>query len=365
MHTFDRGTSNGEGFPPFLFISLTHACNLQCRGCWARPNPPPAELSWEDANRIIADAKSQGSRFFGLLGGEPLLYENLFHLMAAHPDCYFQVFTNGTLMTQEVAERMRTLGNVTPLISVEGLEEVSDLRRGGREVYARTMEALHWARRSRLFFGVATSVCRSNWNDLVAERFLEDLVERGAHYLWYYIYRPVGPDPAPELCLSAEEIVALRQFMVDCRSRFPLLLLDAYWDGQGRAVCPAAMGISLHINPSGDIEPCPPIQFSRQNLAEGQHLEPLVRESSFLREFKSFAAAKTRGCILLEDPAALREFVMSHEARDTTGRNTGLQELGEMNPQPGHHQPGREIPERGFVYRWAKRKWFFGFGAYG
>jgi len=365
MRDFERRSKTGECFPPFLFLSLTHACNLRCQGCWARPAPPPAELSLEDADRVIEAAKRRGCRFFGLLGGEPLLYEKLFRLIERHPDCYFQVFTNGTLLTREAAERMRELRNVTPLISVEGLEEVSDLRRGGRDVYAKTMEALRWARQSRLFFGVATSVCRSNWSDLVADRFLEDLIDRGVHYLWYYIYRPVGPDPAPELCLSADEIVELRRFMVEARSRLPLLLLDAYWDDQGRAVCPAAMGISLHINPTGDIEPCPPIQFSKDNLADGPSVERLVTESSFLREFRTFAVKTTRGCVLLEDPSALRRFVISEKARDTTGRGTGLQELGEMATRPGHHQPGREIPEKSAVYRWAKRKWFFGFGAYG
>jgi ribose 5-phosphate isomerase A len=46
-----------------------------------------------------------------------------------HPDCYFQVFTNGHFITDEVAAKLRKLGNVTPLISVEGTEIISDERR--------------------------------------------------------------------------------------------------------------------------------------------------------------------------------------------------------------------------------------------
>ena len=52
-----------------------------------------------------------------------------------HSDCYFQLFTNGTLLTPEVAETLRQCANVTPLISFEGDEQVADVRRGGKDVF--------------------------------------------------------------------------------------------------------------------------------------------------------------------------------------------------------------------------------------
>ena len=71
-------------------------------------------------NRMIDEAKAMGNSFFGLLGGEPFMHPELFEIIAAHPQCYFQVFTNGQFITDQVAKEMRKLGNVTPLISVEG-----------------------------------------------------------------------------------------------------------------------------------------------------------------------------------------------------------------------------------------------------
>ena len=52
-------------------------------------------------------------------------------LLERHADAYFQLFTNGHFLSAEVAERLRRMGNVTPLISVEGLAVESD-RRSGR-----------------------------------------------------------------------------------------------------------------------------------------------------------------------------------------------------------------------------------------
>jgi MoaA/NifB/PqqE/SkfB family radical SAM enzyme len=226
------------------------------------------------------------------------------------------------------------------------------------------MNALAACRKQRLITGVATSVCASNFDDLVSAAFIDRLVGAGVLYLWYYIYRPAGARPCPELALTGSQIDGLRRFIVNERGRRPIALIDAYWDHLGRAVCPAAMGISHHINPRGDIEPCPPIQFAKDTAGDGTRMAGVFDTSSFLRHFRQ-AAARNRGCILLENPRGLSAFLRAEGARDTSGRNVGLAELEQASAHAGHNMPGMEIPERNFFYRFAKRKWFFGFGAYG
>ena len=53
-------------------------------------------------NRLISEAKAMGNSFFGILGGEPFMHPELLEILGAHPDCYFQVFTNGQFITDEV-----------------------------------------------------------------------------------------------------------------------------------------------------------------------------------------------------------------------------------------------------------------------
>ena len=362
---FERRVKRGEYFPAFLFLSVTDQCNLSCQGCWMTPADPPRELDLDTLDNVIRESNRQGGYFFGILGGEPLLYPDLFELFERHPDCYFLLFTNGLLLTERVAATLRRLGNVSPLISVEGRERVSDERRGGTDVFARSMKALHHCREQRLVTGVATSVCRSNIGDLASEAFVRELAGLGVHYLWYYIYRPAGPRPTPELALSAKQILELRRFIVDIRTTAPLLVVDAYWDHEGNALCPAAVGIGYHIGPAGDVEVCPPIQFACDNIGGGKGAHETIGGSEFLAGFRTMASERTRGCILLEQPGALRAFTEMQGARDTSGRGTGLAELAAMAPCASHHQPGQEIPEKSMAYRLAKKYWFFGFGAYG
>ena len=365
VEAFERRRKKGVYVPAFLFISVTNACNLRCQGCWVTPSNPALELDLATLDNIVRSSKEQGSHFFGILGGEPLLHAGLFELMARHPDCYFLLFTNGTLITESVAARMRAVGNVSPLISVEGLEAVSDERRGGVNVYGRTLEGLGHCRRQRLMTGVATSVCQSNFRELVSERFLKDLIARGVHYVWYYIYRPVGPNPCPELKLTPEQVVDLRRFMVEVRTKLPIIVVDAYWDHEGRALCPAATGVGHHISPEGWVAPCPPLQLAGENVGDGTGLGRRLAESTFLREFRELAAGTTRGCVIMERPDLLKALMAKTGVRDSSGRGTMEAELAALMPCTSHHLPGREIPEKSWAYRFAKKHWFFGFGAYG
>ncbi len=358
-----RRIRRGEYFPPFLFISIISSCQLRCQGCWVDVAAPTQKLSLEELNRIVSDAKAHGNAYFGVLGGEPFLHPQLLDLFAAHPDCYFQVFTNGQLITDEIARALRRLGNVTPLISIEGSEIVSDERRGRIRVLNRTLAGLEACRRQRLLIGVATSVCQTNL-DLVSEAWLRRLIAMGVHYAWFHTYRVVGPKPSPHLALHPEQVLAVRRFIVEMRARLPIAIVDAYWDDRGEALCPMATGISHHIGPAGDIEPCPVLQFATGNVRDRASIYETMTQSAFLREFRETAARTTHGCIVLERPDLVRELVHRHGARDTTQRGTALAEFEAMTPRRSQHIPGAEIPEEHWAYRFAKKHWFFGFGAY-
>ena len=125
-----------------------------------------------------------------------------------------------------------------------------------------------------------------------------------------------------------------------------------------------ATGISHHISPRGEIEPCPIIQLATENIGDNGGIYDLMTRSAFIRDFRETAARHTRGCIVLERPDLMRELVQKHGARDTTARRTVVAELEAMAPRSSQWQPGEEIPERHWVYRLAKKYWFNDFGAY-
>lgn len=352
-------------FPAFLMLSVTNQCNLKCQGCWVEQTCPAQQLSRKQIQGIIDTAAKYQSKFFGILGGEPLLHSDLFTIFQNNPSAYFLLFTNGTTLTQTNCDKLSKLGNVSPLISIEGLETESRIRRGRDDTFARSVRGLESLAKAGLFTGVAASINQRNFDELVSEEYLRFLEEKGARYIWYYVYRPCGSDPEPQIALREEQVLQLRQFMVDQRLKSKIIIVDAYWDADGNAVCPGDMGLSHHIAPNGAVELCPVIQFTGQYLNEdASNLEDIFQKNDFLQDLRDFSSKAGRSCVYMESPDQLANFLREHQALDSSNRNA-VEELAKCQSLPGHGVKGKQIPEKSRLYRLAKKYYFFGFGAYG
>ena len=364
VQKFKRRLKRGRTFPPFLYVSVINSCNLRCQGCWVDVAHKQQTIAPADLHKLINDARAMGNVFFGIVGGEPFMHPQLLEVLAQHPDCYFQIFTNGHFITPEKAKEMRRLGNITPLISVEGSEIVSDVRRGRSGVLSKSMEGIQNCLAEKLFTGVCTSVCKTNIDDLVTAKWVDRLIEMGVFYTWFHVYRPMGPDACSDLCLSAEEQLRIRRFVVETRASKPIIIVDAYADHAGAALCPAATGISHHINPWGGVEPCPIVQFTTDNIHDAGKTLAEKLDSPYLRDFRELAQATTRGCIVLERPDLLEQLIDRHSAKDGTVRGTARSELAAMQVRTSQYNPENAIPEKSWAYWIAKKLFFNDFGVY-
>jgi len=364
LAAYRRRVERGELFPPFLFLALTNACNLRCRGCWIKSDGPRYELSPDDIDAIITAGKRQESYFYTLLGGEPMLYPGLWDIFQRHKDCYFQIITNGTFFSEENAERIRLAGNISPLVSIDGLQANNDQRRG-EGVFASAVAGMARLKKRKILFGVATTVTGRNMDEVPSDRYVRECIDRGAIYLWYYVYRPVGADPSPEFCVEREQMIELRRRLLSLRRKHPIILIDTYWNAAGEAVCPAALGMGFHIGPQGSIEPCPPLSVACETIRDnGGDLFTTINQSALLRGFQDFVNERTRGCVILEHPQQLAEFFRNQPIKDYSGRDM-LSEIDAGISRTSHHLPGEEMPEDYWVYRFLKNQLFFGMGGYG
>ena len=117
--------------PWLILMDPTSACNLHCTGCWAAEYGHKLNLTYEEMDSIITQGKELGIYFYMYTGGEPLVRKkDIIRLCEKHYDCEFHAFTNGTLVDDEFCEEMRRVGNLSLSISLEGFEEVNDMRRG-------------------------------------------------------------------------------------------------------------------------------------------------------------------------------------------------------------------------------------------
>jgi len=112
--------------PPFIMIfSPTWQCNLKCAGCYTLGYQRHPGLSRDLVMRILDECEELGIYFITVLGGEPFMYPHLFDMVEAHPNIFWQIYTNGTLMDREKAQRLAELGNAAVDLPVNGKADFS------------------------------------------------------------------------------------------------------------------------------------------------------------------------------------------------------------------------------------------------
>jgi len=201
---------HGAKPPMFLLISPSKACNLRCIGCYADSDGKEKKLNWETFDRLVTEAKTLwGSHFFAISGGEPLAYRSegkgILDIAEKHPDCFFIMYTNGTLIDNPVAKRMAELGNLTPAISLEGWREKTDARRG-TGVFDKAVAAMGRLRKAGVLFGVSITPTRQNAEEILSDAFIDFCFqEQGALYGFMFQYMPIGRSITLDLMPTPEQ----------------------------------------------------------------------------------------------------------------------------------------------------------------
>ena len=102
-----RRLKQGKFFPPYLYISIINSCNLRCQGCWVDVAAKQHKIEVDAMNRMINEAKADGQFVFRICSvANRSCTKSCSMILEAHPDAYFQVFTNGHFITDEVAKRV-------------------------------------------------------------------------------------------------------------------------------------------------------------------------------------------------------------------------------------------------------------------
>lgn len=65
-----------------------------------------------------------------MAGDEPFLLPKLLDLCSEFKERCFIIFTNGTSIRENDFERLKHLSNIVIIVSMEGSQEATDLRRG-------------------------------------------------------------------------------------------------------------------------------------------------------------------------------------------------------------------------------------------
>ena len=302
---------DGLDVPPFLICSIATACNLHCKGCYARANGITADsaegqkksLQPDQWKAIFEESASLGINFALLAGGEPMMRRDILERVAEVEDMVFPIFTNGTLIGHSYIEFLKQHLNMIPVISIEGLEDATDRRRGDG-MYRRAMLSVETLHREELFFGTSITVTTENFESVTSDAFVDKLRSLGCKLIIYVEYVPTEPG-TEYLALSEADLRKMEDVQDHQAECFKDMIIISFpGDEKFLGGCLAAGRGFFHIGPDGSAEPCPFSPFSDSSVVEtgvkGALASPLFRK---LREAHLVGGEHTGGCALYEHRA--------------------------------------------------------------
>ncbi|UCH77718.1 MAG: radical SAM protein [Candidatus Coatesbacteria bacterium] len=310
--------------PTLLVLSPTMRCNITCTGCYAAQYSKKYEMEPELIDRIFTEAKEMGIHLIVISGGEPLFHPDMLDLIEKHSDIGFQMYTNGTLIDEKMAKRIGKMGNLVPCISLEGLKEETDKRRGDG-VFEKCSEAFDHMRKEGICFGFSATCTRYNLDAITSPEFIDFVERKGCTLGWYFTYIPIGREPDTSLMPTPAQRYTMGARIRRIRETRTVFAADFWNDGPHVDGCIMGGKRYFHINVHGDVEPCVFAQFTVDNVRD----KPLVEclRSDFFRQFRNrqpFSKDLRRPCAIIDNPEVLRECVKLGHARPSYDANLKL-----------------------------------------
>jgi len=267
----------GEMPPSFIVFSPTQKCNLRCIGCYAASGVDTgATIPYPLVDRVISEVHDLfGGRFITISGGEPFIYKSegktLLDIYKKYADMFFLVYTNGTVINKEVAQKLAGSANVTPAISVEGFEKETDQRRGAG-TFKKIIRAFGHLRETGVPFGISVTATSKNTNVLLGDEFYDFYFkEQGASYMWQFQLMPIGRGKDElDLMVNPEKRLKLYRKWEKLLSEKRYCLAD-FWNSGVLARGCIAYGRSggyAYVDWHGNVTPCAFIPYYVDNIYE-------------------------------------------------------------------------------------------------
>ena len=350
-----------KGFmaPDTYVVEPTNVCNLKCPGCYASSEHTGSELPYQVLEQIDDEMKEIGVTLTTISGGEPFIAQKkdrVITRLAGHNkkknESGFLVYTNGTLIDEEIAKRLGDLGNIWPAISVEGFAESTQRRRGDK-IVEQIKRAKDHLNKYGVMYGFSATVTRLNAEEIASDRFFDERISERDNFGYFFIYQPIGRTVDADLMVTGEQRyqVGKKVMEMQIENGVPLFLGDFWNYGPFVEGCIAAGRCYFHIMADGTISPCVFSPFGVAHLNEIESFSKFPEFTNGNKRFKNIQDALTnqetlvfyreqqdkikdrfRPCVLIDHPDYAREIFSQKHCFETNntpadylrGRTAGI-----------------------------------------
>lgn len=246
-------------------FELTSRCNLSCRMCYVRhPAGDRAlrtrELSASAWLSLVRQAVDNGMVFLLLTGGEVFLRPDFFEIYTplTRLGLILTLFTNGTLITNAVAERLAQAPPSRTEITLYGATAATyEAVTGVPGSYARCCAGIEALVKCRVPLGLKTTITLQNVGELEAMRQMAHNWGLPFGSGWLLSKRPDGASSEVDDCrLSASDCVAIEAtYRASAHEGTEAALRESSVGNDNNFYCQAGKA-SFAVNPTGEMNVC-------------------------------------------------------------------------------------------------------------
>lgn len=237
-----RGGHGGAADQPVVVWNSTLACNLRCVHCYAKAcaDPAPNEMTTDEAKNMIDDLAAMGSPVLLFSGGEPFMRKDLFELGAYARDkgMRITISSNGTLIDEATAARIKETGFVYVGISIDGVPSTHDKFRGHKGAFDEAVRGIRNCLAAGVKVGLRFTITKHNYREIlpfVFDFLIQENIPRCCFYHLVYAGRGsalIEQDvPKPEKRELIRDICRKTKEHADNGRVIELLTVDMQPDG--------------------------------------------------------------------------------------------------------------------------------------
>jgi MoaA/NifB/PqqE/SkfB family radical SAM enzyme len=292
-------TIQNRNLPNLMSFAVNDDCNAACEHCsffTAVEEKGRAVLTLDQATRAIADAQDLGVSVVNIVGGEPLMRDDLPDVIRAvdKDRATVLLFTNGWDLERRVAD-LRKAGLDSVFVSIDAADAAShDRFRRTPGLFERALRGIRKAKKLGLSVGFSSTITPESWREGELERIVELGRQVGVHEVFVFDALPTGRYKGRDDLVDGgdwtEEMIRWAK-PYNANARYPGVTFFAYMSSHRSVGCSCGTSY-FYLSPYGDVMSC---DFNHAKFGNILH-EPLWQIWGRLSTLPEFRQAKWGGC---------------------------------------------------------------------
>ena len=280
---YSQEAEASERFVPLVMSwNVTRECNMKCSHCYINSTEKklPNELSTQEGKNLMDQICKVSKPLLILSGGEPLLRPDIYELIryGSSKGLKMGLGSNGSLIDDEVAAKLKTAGIATVSISLDShIPSQHDEFRGVAGSWVKAVNACKALRRNNILVQVNTTLTQQNYNQIDDIMSLAEEIGVENFHLFFLVptgrgtkLADISPQKYEDMITNTFAKVTKHKLNVrpSCAPQFMRIAKGMGLDMRQWVRGCLAGFYYCRIYPNGDITPCPYLPIKLGNIRE-------------------------------------------------------------------------------------------------